>query len=83
MSVEQVKAFFQKKVVRIALAAVLITDRANEPVSAEKADEALTVLKGCGRVLCTCSFGSVNRENRRLLEYAQAHGLLCGIEDIG
>ena len=66
-----------------ALAARLITDRANEPVSAERADEALAVLRGCERVLCTCAFGGVNRENRRLLEYAQAQGLLCGIEEIG
>ena len=66
-----------------ALASVLFTDRANEPVSAERVDEALNMLKGCERVLCTCSFGSVNRENRRLLEYAQAHGLLSGIEEMG
>lgn len=65
-----------------ALAATLITDRANEPVSAERAEQALAVLKGCGRVLCSCTFGSVNRENRRLLEYARAQGLLCAIEEI-
>lgn len=65
-----------------ALASVLFTDRANEPVSAGRVYEALNVLKACKRALCTCTFGSVNRENRRLLEYAQAHGLLCAIEDI-
>ena len=65
-----------------ALASVLFTDRANEPVSAERADEALSVLQGCERVLCTCSFGFVNRENERLLQYAQEHGLLCGIEEL-
>jgi iron complex transport system ATP-binding protein len=63
-----------------ALAVCVITDRTNEPVSAGRVDEALNVLKSCERVLCTCAFGSVNHENRRLLEYAQAHGLLCGIE---
>ena len=60
-----------------ALAVKLFTDRANEPVSAARADEALEALKTCERVVCTCAFGSVNRENRRLLEYAQTHGLLC------
>ena len=60
-----------------ALASVVITDRANEPVSAERAEEALAVLKGCEMVYCaTEQFGTVNRENRRLLEYAKEHGLL-------
>ena len=60
-----------------ALAAAVFTDRANEPVSAEKADEALETLKTCTRVVCTTDFGSVNLENRRLLEYAVQNGLLC------
>ncbi len=59
-----------------ALAAVLITDRANEPVSREKADEALRVLMGCEAVVCTARFGSVNRENRRLYDWAAERGLL-------
>ena len=60
-----------------ALASVLITDRANEPVSAERAEEALAVLKTCETVICTVDhFGTVNRENQRLLEYAEKHGLL-------
>ena len=60
-----------------ALASVVITGRANEAVSAEQADEALTVLKGCETAFCTVDhFGAVNRENRRLLEYAKEHGLL-------
>ena len=60
-----------------ALASVVITDRANEPVSAERAEEALAVLKTCETVICTVDhFGTVNRENRRLLEYAKEHGLL-------
>ena len=66
----------------MALAGTVITDRANEPVSRERVEEALTVLQGCGRVLCTATFGSVNRENRRLLAYAEAHGLLSGIEEM-
>lgn len=60
-----------------ALASVVITDRANEPVSAERAEEALAVLKTCETVICTMDqFGTVNRENRRLRDYAKEHGLL-------
>ena len=60
-----------------ALASVVITDRANEPVSAARAEEALAVMKTCETVCCTTEqFGFVNRENRRLLEYAEEHGLL-------
>ena len=59
-----------------ALAAAVITDRANEPVSAEQVDKAMDVLKSCEHVVCTTTFGSVNRENRRLLEYAETAGLL-------
>ena len=65
-----------------ALAAVVITDRANEPVSAEEVDEAMEVLKACKRVICTTDFGSVNRENHRLLEYAERNDLLCPAEKI-
>ena len=60
-----------------ALASVVITDRANEPVSAARAEEALAVMKTCETVCCTTEqFGAVNLENRRLLEYAEEHGLL-------
>ena len=65
-----------------ALAALVITDRANEPVSTEKVNEALEVLKTCGRVVCTTEFGSVNLENRRLLEYAKAHDILISADEI-
>ena len=60
-----------------ALASVVITDRANEPVSEERAEVALAVLKTCETVICTVDqFGTVNRENRRLRDYAEEHGLL-------
>ena len=60
-----------------ALASVVITDRANEPISAERAEEALAVMKTCETVCCTTEqFGVVNLENRRLLEYAEEHGML-------
>jgi len=60
-----------------ALAARLITDRPNEPVSAARVDEALAVLNACEYAVCTTGFGSVNAENRRLLEAAQQRGSLC------
>ena len=60
-----------------ALASVVITDRANEAVSPERAEEALLILKKCERVICAVRhFGAVTRENRRLLKYAEEHGLL-------
>ena len=65
-----------------ALAAVVITDRANEPVSAERVTKALGVLKTCEQAVCTTSFGSVNRENHRLLDSAKSAGILCTAEEI-
>ena len=65
-----------------ALGAQVVTDRAHEPVSAEKVNEALAVLKECEFVLCTTDFGSVNAENRRLREYAEKHGLLRDAAEI-
>ncbi len=66
-----------------ALGVQVITDRANEPVSAARADEALKVLASCEYAVCTTGFGSVNRENRRLLEYAGKRGMLRGMDEIG
>lgn len=60
-----------------ALASALFVDAAWEPVSAVRVDEALTVLRQCSAVLCPLEeFGSVNRENCRLLRHAEEHGLL-------
>ena len=66
-----------------ALGVQVITDRANEPVSAARVDEALQVLASCEYAVCTTDFGSVNRENRRLLEYAGKRGMLRGMDEIG
>ena len=66
-----------------ALGVQVITDRANEPVSAARADEALKVLASCEYAVCTTGFGSVNRENRRLLEYAGKRRMLRGMDEIG
>lgn len=63
-------------------AARLFLDRANEPVSAEKVDEAMVVLQDCEYAVCTAAFGSVNAENRRLLACAQARGILREVEKI-
>ena len=61
-----------------ALAARLFTDRADEPVSAARVEEAMELLCCCEKVYCTRDhFGSVSRENRRLLERAKELGLLC------
>ncbi len=65
-----------------ALAAVLISDRANEPVSPGKVTEALAVLETCERLICVTEFGTVNAENRRLLEAAEANGKLCIQDDL-
>ncbi len=66
-----------------ALAAVLITDRAFEAVSAAKVDEALTVLAGCETLVCTVPrFGAENAENRRLLEAAEARGMVRSAAEI-
>ena len=65
-----------------ALASVVITDCADEPISEAKAEEALKILKECEHVLCTVKvFGSVNRENGKLLDYAAKHGLLQTLEN--
>ena len=57
-----------------ALAARVITDRANEPVSPARVDEALALLAACEALICTTGFGTVNAENRRLLEAAEQGG---------
>ncbi len=65
-----------------ALGSRVITDRAFERISPEKADEALRVLEQCESVICTVSFGGENGENRRLLEQAAELGILRTPEEI-
>ena len=60
----------------------MLTDRANEPVSREKADEALAVLENCDKLICVTDFGTVNAENRRLLEAAKVSEKLCTLEEL-
>ena len=66
-----------------ALAAQVFTVPAFEPVGREAVDAALETLRGCEAVLCAVEgFGSVNRENERLLQYARDHGLLRTMEEL-
>ena len=60
-----------------ALAAELVTDAAFEPVGAAAVDRALEILAQCRGLICTTEhFGTLNAENRRLLDYAKARNLL-------
>ena len=65
-----------------ALAAEVLTDRANEPVSAERVNEALKVLESCEKLICVTDFGTVNAENHRLVEAAEKSGKLCPLEKL-
>lgn len=65
-----------------ALSARLFTDRADEAVSAARVDEALETLRGCETVYCAKkTFGSVTKENARLLACAEELGLLRELPD--
>ena len=64
--------------VAAALSDAVVTDSAYEPVSAAAVDRALALAKTCRRVLCTQErFGTVNRENRRIVEWAKKSGRLA------
>ena len=59
------------------LAAELVTEKAFEPVSAASVDRAMKLLASCEKLICcTERFGSLNAENRRLLEAAEREGKL-------
>ncbi|HOC33324.1 MAG TPA: ABC transporter ATP-binding protein, partial [Ruminococcus flavefaciens] len=68
-----------------ALASVLIAESAFEPVSVEKVSDAMTVMEKCSYVLCSNhKFGTMNKENAKLLEKAENCGkLIKDVEDIG
>ncbi len=60
-----------------ALAAVLISENAFEPISDAALNHAREVMHQCGRVICCIdAFGSMNSGNAALLEEARALGLL-------
>ncbi|MCD7762142.1 MAG: ABC transporter ATP-binding protein [Lachnospiraceae bacterium] len=61
-----------------ALASVVISERAFEPVSEEKMQEACKILRSCGKVICCIdSFGTMNALNEKLREEAVRMGILC------
>lgn len=60
-----------------ALAAAAITEKAFEPISPQTAAQALAVMRTCKQVICcTASFGTMNAENRILMETAASLGTL-------
>ena len=66
-----------------ALASVVIREAAFEPVSGERVEEALALLASCRWLICCVErFGAENRENRRLLDYAEKHGMLLPVDSL-
>lgn len=64
-----------------ALASVIVTEDAFEPVSEEKAAAAKAVIDKCRYVMCTAdSFGTMNRRNAELAEYGESCGKM--IKDV-
>ena len=60
-----------------ALASVVITEKAFEPVGTEAVEYAAKVMKRCREVLCcTETFGSMNQGNRMLKSQAEQLGIL-------
>ncbi len=60
-----------------ALAVRTILSKAFEPVSAEDIYAAKKVLGGCRKVICTLEkFGTMNRKNQELLDYAEENNIL-------
>ena len=45
-------------------------------------DKALAVLETCEKLICVTDFGTVNAENRRLLEAAKVSEKLCTLEEL-
>lgn len=69
--------------VAAALAETVISERAFEPVSEAAVDKAVEVLAQCTYLICCIDrFGTMNRENRRLLDYGREHGMLLPVEAI-
>jgi len=63
-----------------ALASKLVSEQEFEPISQEKYEEALGLMKKCGNAVCTLkSFGTMNEKCSQLLAEAQKTGILRGI----
>ena len=66
-----------------ALAHKVFTVPAFEPVAPQDAAAALPVLRSCRAVVCAQpAFGTLNRENRLLVQEAEALGLLRPLSEI-
>ncbi|MCC8103373.1 MAG: ABC transporter ATP-binding protein [Clostridiales bacterium] len=64
------------------LAFAVVTERMFEPVSGEKVQEAMKILRGCRRVInCVSAFGTMNVQNEELAAEAKRLGIL--IEEKG
>ena len=63
--------------VAMALAAETVGEKAFRPIGEDAFQRAVSVMKGCGRVLCPVEeFGEMNEKNRRLRELARQAGKL-------
>ena len=56
-----------------ALASIVITEKAFEPIGTETVRKALSVINQCKKVICSVTdFGEINRANKTLLQKAKA-----------
>ena len=66
-----------------ALASAVITEKAFEPICAETADRAKTIMESCEHVICCVTdFGTVNLANEALMHEARAAGRCISAENI-
>ncbi len=66
-----------------ALASAVINVPAFAPVTSSAADKAIEMLESCGKLICACeSFGPLNEENKRVLDYARSHNMLVTKEEM-
>ena len=65
------------------LAGKVIATEAFEPVSKETLQEAKDILRNCKKLICCRkSFGSFEKENEELLNWAQENGIEVEFQDI-
>lgn len=63
-----------------SLAAVVISEKAFEPISETQTDNALSIMSGCRKVLCTLKeFGTINKRNKILLDKAKQMNIFYDI----
>ena len=66
-----------------ALASVVITEKAFEPIEAETVRKAVSVMNECKKVICSVThFGEINRANETLLHEARAAEKCISAEEI-